>query len=295
MKKFNINILRTITPLLLFALVASCSQDDFEQSRPLPAGQYPLNLTVSVEGMKSRADGKDSWKAGDEIGVRIGSDTNLGRYTLNSDGSVNIDNSAKILHWKTTSPATVKAWYPADPQTDVSIADQSKLSDFSSIDYLAATAENQSYKNSVGLTFKHQMAKVSCYLTTADEYIINSYDLNKAKVTFNGCTVASFAEGKLTGDALGEIIPVKGFLTREVLLVPTDMTGKELFRIDFNVGGYDKSFSYIPDGDFADLKPGTSYVFTVTLSRDETVVNAISASWEGEEEIIDSESIPISL
>ncbi|MDE6582743.1 MAG: fimbrillin family protein, partial [Duncaniella sp.] len=176
MKKYNINILLPMAALLLCLAATSCSQDDFEQGTPLAPGQYPLDLTVSVEGMKSRADGKERWKAGDEIGVRIGSDTNLGRYTLNSDGSVNIDNSAKILHWKTTSPATVKAWYPADPQTGVSIADQSKLSDLSSIDYLAAAAENQSYKNSVDLTFKHQMAKVSCYLSTADERDIDSYE-----------------------------------------------------------------------------------------------------------------------
>ncbi|MDE7180964.1 MAG: fimbrillin family protein [Muribaculaceae bacterium] len=293
--KNHIYILQTVKALLLSVMVASCSQDDFEQGTPLPAGQYPLDLTVSVKEMKSRADGKDSWKNGDEIGVRIGSDSEVGLYTLDNKGNVDITNSANILHWKTTSPATVKAWYPYAPQTDISIHDQSKLPDFSSIDYLAATAENQSYKNPVNLTFKHQMAKVTCYLITADEKIINDYDLNKAKVTFKGCTVASFAEGELTGDAFGEIIPVKGFLTREALLVPADMTGKELFRIDFNVGGYDKSFSYIPDGDFANLQPGTSYDFSVTLSRDEMVVNAISASWDGNEENIKSEPIPISL
>ncbi len=295
MKKSNINILRTIPALLLFVLSASCSQDDIEQSVPLPHGQYPLDLTVSVEGMKSRAAGKDNWKDGDEIGVKIGSDDEIGRYTLDKDGNVSIEESAHILHWKTTTPATVNAWYPSEPQTNVSIADQSKLSDFSSIDYLAATAENQSYKNTVGLTFKHRMAKVRCLLTTADERQVSYYDLSDATVTFYGCTVASFAEGELTGDAFGEIIPVKGFLTREALLVPADMTGKELFRIDFNVGGYDKSFSYIPDGDFANLQPGISYDFSVTLSRDEMVVNAISASWDGNEENIKSEPIPISL
>ncbi|MDE6310989.1 MAG: fimbrillin family protein [Muribaculaceae bacterium] len=295
MKKSNINILRTIPALLLFVLSASCSQDDIEQSVPLPHGQYPLDLTVSVEGMKSRAAGKDNWKDGDEIGVKIGSDDEIGRYTLDKDGNVSIEESAHILHWKTTTPATVNAWYPSEPQTNVSIADQSKLSDFSSIDYLAATAENQSYKNTVGLTFKHRMAKVRCLLTTADERQVSYYDLSDATVTFYGCTVASFAEGELTGDAFGEIIPVENVHNHEALLVPADMTGKELFRIDFNVDGYDKSFSYIPDDDFANLQPGTSYFFTVALSRDEMVVKAISASWDGEPEKIDSESIPISL
>ncbi|MDE6299863.1 MAG: fimbrillin family protein, partial [Muribaculaceae bacterium] len=168
MNKYNKYILQTIKALLLLGLVASCSQDDVEQNEILPAGQYPLDLTVSVEGMKSRASGKDNWKDGDEIGVRIGSDREVGRYALDKEGNVAIDKSTNILHWKTTSPATVKAWYPAEPQTDVSIANQSGLSDFSSIDYLTATAENQSYKNPVDLPFKHQMAKVRCVLNTQD-------------------------------------------------------------------------------------------------------------------------------
>ena len=112
MKNNNISILHTITALLLFVLVTSCSQEDFQQSIPLPAGQYPLDFTVSVEGMKSRADGKDNWKDGDEIGVRIGSEEEVGRYTLNSDGSVNIEESTNCLYWKTTAPAPVTAWYP---------------------------------------------------------------------------------------------------------------------------------------------------------------------------------------
>ncbi len=295
MNKYNKYILQTIEALLLSVLVASCSLDDVEQSLPLPPGQYPLDLTVSVEGMKSRALGKDSWTEGDEIGVRIGSDANLGRYTLNSDGSVNIDKSANLLHWKNTSSATVKAWYPSEPKTDVSIADQAKLSDLSSIDFLAATAENQSYKKAVGLTFKHQMAKVKCMLKSADTDEISSKELANATVTFNGCTVASFVEGELTGNYFGDISPIKSGNTYEALLVPADMRGKELFRINLKVRGYDKSFSYIPDDDYADLKPGTSYVFNVTLRRDKLVVNAISASWDGESEEISAESIPLNL
>ncbi|MDE6267289.1 MAG: fimbrillin family protein [Muribaculaceae bacterium] len=295
MKKYNKYILRTIKVLMLSVFVASCSQDDVEQSMPLPDGQYPLDLTVSVEGMKSRAGGKDNWKDGDEIGVRIGSDKEIGRYTLNPDGSVNIEESANLLHWRTTSPATVQAWFPFEPQTDVSIADQSELSDFSSIDYLAATAENQNYKNTVGLTFKHQMAKVICVLRTLDSSVISDEELHNATVTFNGYTVATFAEGELSGDVFGKIVPIKNDRTHEALLVPADMAGQELFHIDFNVGGYDKSFSYIPGANCENLQPGKSYTFYVTLRRDKVVVNEISASWDGEAEEIFSEAIPLNV
>ena len=96
MNKYNKYILQTIKALLLLGLVASCSQDDVEQNEILPAGQYPLNLTVSVEGMKSRASGKDNWKDGDEIGVRIGSDREVGRYALDKEGNVAIDTSTNI-------------------------------------------------------------------------------------------------------------------------------------------------------------------------------------------------------
>ncbi|MDE5596173.1 MAG: fimbrillin family protein, partial [Muribaculaceae bacterium] len=295
MKNYNIYILQTIKALLLLVFVVSCSQDDFEQGMPLPAGQYPLDITVSVEGLQSRADGKDNWKEGDEIGVRIGSDAEIGRYTLNSDGSVNIDKSRNLLHWKNTAPASVKAWYPIEPQTNVSIANQSGLSDFSSIDYLTATAENQNYKNTVGLTFKHQMAKVRCVLKSADTDDISTKEVTNATVTFNGYTVASFDEGELTGSAFGKIVPVKSNLTHEALLVPANMTGKELFRIDIKVGGYDKTFSYTPSGEYANLQQGTSYVFNVTLSRDKMVVSKISASWDGDEENLFPKSIPLQL
>ncbi|MDE5551769.1 MAG: fimbrillin family protein, partial [Muribaculaceae bacterium] len=172
--------LRTIASMMLFVIVTSCSIDDIEQGVPLPPGQYPLDLTVSVAGMKTRANGNDRWKNGDEISVRIGSDVEEGRYTLDNYGNIDVQNSAKILHWKTTAPATVKAWYPSTPQTNVSIADQSKLLDFSSIDYMAAVAENQNYKNTVGLTFKHSMAKVKCAIRSSDMIGVTVQDLMNA-------------------------------------------------------------------------------------------------------------------
>ncbi|MDE6769715.1 MAG: fimbrillin family protein, partial [Muribaculaceae bacterium] len=285
-----------ITAVLSVCLTfASCSQSEFDdwQGEPLPVGKYPLTFTASVDRMKTRADGKDNWIDGDSIGVRIGESDAVGKYKLNANGA--IKQAVEPLHWQNSATANVTAWFPFEPQTDISIADQSGLSDFSSIDYLAATAEDQSYKNSVGLIFKHQMAKIRCVLKSANTNIISTNEMKNAAITFKGYTIASFAEGVLTGSDFKEIIPVKSDLTHEALLVPTNMAGKELFRIDLKVGGYDKSYSYIPDGDDIDLQPGTSYVFTVTLSRDNMVVSKISASWDGKEENIFPQPIPLKL
>ncbi|MDE5882561.1 MAG: fimbrillin family protein, partial [Muribaculaceae bacterium] len=275
----ELKILWKITAVLSVCLTfASCSQSEFDdwQGEPLPVGKYPLTFTASVDRMKTRADGKDNWIDGDSIGVRIGESDAVGKYKLNANGA--IKQAVEPLHWQNSATANVTAWFPFEPQTDISIADQSTFDNFTSIDFLKATAENQSYNNPVSLIFKHQMAKIRCVLNSADTDIISTKEIVNATITFKGYTIASFAEGVLTGSDFGDIIPVKSYLTHEALLVPTNMAGKELFRIDLKVGNYDKSYSYIPEGDDIDLQPGTSYVFTVTLSRDNMVVSKISAS-----------------
>lgn len=291
MMNYIINFFRTITASLLLVVLASCSQDVIDRFESLPPGQYPLGLTVSVEGMKSRADGNDYWLNASEIGVKIGEDSEVGRYEIDTNGNVDIANSANILYWKTTSPATVTAWYPAEPQTGVSIVDQSKLSDFSSIDYLAATAENQSYKNTVDLTFKHQMAKITCILTTGDKNAISEDQVKDAVVTFNGYTVASFVNGELTGSTHGDISPIKHNYTHEALLIPADMTGKELFRIDINVGGYKKTYTYTPTD--PDLKGGNNYTYNIKLTRNGLEVEEITAVWNGNDDFVKSNRVPL--
>lgn len=98
--------------LLLCASAASCSQDDMPQTggTPLPEGEYPLTLTASVDGMNTRATGKDAWVDGDMIGVRIGTDDATGCYELNSDGSMK--NVITPVYWQNTASSTVTAWYP---------------------------------------------------------------------------------------------------------------------------------------------------------------------------------------
>lgn len=262
MNRSKLHLLRNMAALLLCASAASCSQDDMPQTggTPLPEGEYPLTLTASVDGMNTRATGKDAWVDGDMIGVRIGTDDATGCYELNSDGSMK--NVITPVYWQSTAPTTVTAWYPYEGKKSVDISDQSK--GFVNIDFLTATAPEQNYQSSVSLKFEHQMAKVSYTLKKGDG--ITDEDLRGAVVQIAGYTKASFSEGILTGMVDGWITPASN---NDVLLVPQDMTGRPFIKVSIN----GNNFIYTPGEGAANLQSGTHYIYTITVKKDGVEVN----------------------
>lgn len=262
MNRSKLHLLRNMAALLLCASAASCSQDDMPQTggTPLPEGEYPLTLTASVDGMNTRATGKDAWVDGDMIGVRIGTDDATGCYELNSDGSMK--NVITPVYWQNTASSTVTAWYPYEGKKSVDISDQSK--GFVNIDFLTATAPEQNYQSSVSLKFEHQMAKVSYTLKKGDG--ITDEDLRGAVVQIAGYTKASFSEGILTGMVDGWITPASN---NDVLLVPQDMTGRPFIKVSIN----GNNFIYTPGEGAANLQSGTHYIYTITVKKDGVEVN----------------------
>lgn len=264
--------------VLLCAGLASCSQDDIPgnpQGEPLPGGEYPLMLTASVDGIRSRAAGKDAWTDGDEIGVRIGADGAAGRYKLNADGTVK--EAVTPVYWQNSASATVTAWYPYADKTNISIIDQSK--GYAAFDYLTAVAENRTFQNPVELKFKHLMAKVS--YTLKGEGITNN-ELAAAIVKIAGYTSATFAEGELTGGLNYWITPTSD---KDALLVPQDMTGKKFIKVSIN----GKYFYYTPATKTSGglLEAGKHYHYTITVMPYGIKVAAAAGEWTdgGNEEI----------
>lgn len=275
MKRSKTQLLRSLAAaMLLGTAFASCSQDDMPQAggTPLPDGEYPLTLTARVDGMNTRTAGKDEWTVGDEIGVRIGVDGAIGHYRLNvSNGTGTVEEAIIPVYWQNTAPSTVTAWYPYDAQLNVNISDQSSEG-FAEIDFLTATAPEQSYKNPVSLKFKHQMAKVSYTLHAGDD--VTNEELEGATVQIAGCTKASFSEGELTGADDGWITPASD---REALLVPQDMTDRPFIKVSIN----GKDFTYTPSTEKAgNLQAGSHNTYTITVKRDKIVVEAgQSVAW----------------
>ena len=256
--------------MLLSAGLASCSQDDMPQTggTPLPEGEYPLTLIARVDGMNTRTAGKDAWVDGDKIGVRIGTDDATGCYELTRNGSMK--NVITPVYWQNTASATVTAWYPYEGKKSVDISDQSE--GFAEIDFLTATALEQSYKSPVSLEFKHQMAKVSYTLQAGDG--ITDENLKGAAVQIAGYTKAFFSKGELTGADNGWIIPASD---NDALLVPQNMTDRPFIKVSIN--GND--FIYTPSDETAgNLKAGCHNTYTITVKRNEIVVEAgQSVAW----------------
>ena len=278
MKRSKTQLLRSLAAaLLLGAGLASCSQDDMPQAgdSPLPDGEYPLTLTARVDGMATRSAGKDAWADGDEIGVRIGEDGATGCYKLNADGEVK--DALTPVYWQSTASATVTAWYPYAPQTNVDISNQKD--GFAAFDFLTATVENQSYKNPVPLNFKHRMTKVSYTLQKGDG--VTDGDLEGATVILMGNTTATFVNGVLAEANPannGEIISCyeSNNKTGAALLVPQDMTGQPFIKVRIN----GKDFTYTPsDENAGNLQAGCDNTYNITVKKDRIEVTGISGSW----------------
>lgn len=250
----------------LFTLT-SCSNEELAGS-PLPEGAYPLQLTATVDGMQSRTAGKDSWKQGDQIGVKLNNKTST--YTLNADGTVL--ETKDPLYWQDSKTDIVSAWYPAELlNNSVDISDQS--SGFASFDYLFARASG-SFKAPVAFVFKHCMAKVKCRLKAGDG--ITDADLTSATVCVSGYTKVLFAS--VTGVCDGD--GAEGWITttsdHDALLVPHDMGGKEFIRVD--IGG--NTFTYTAPSGTANLQAGNAYTYNITVKANGIEVEeATSGEW----------------
>lgn len=198
----NIHILRCLVALLLCVIATSCEQDDLDtgKGQVLPLGKYPLQFTASVDGMVSRAAGKDQWKDDDSISVKIYPSDGIilpltGKYYLNPDGSVK--RSKDPVSW-TYTDGIVKAWFPYLKEEEVKtaiIADQSE--GFEDYDFLAAESEEKNYVETVDLTFKHQMAKVTCVLHPGDGITDNEWGTVEPHIA--GFTKVSFSQVELKG------------------------------------------------------------------------------------------------
>ncbi|MDE6371089.1 MAG: fimbrillin family protein, partial [Duncaniella sp.] len=284
MNLFAKYISRAVATLSLCAVVSSCSQDDLGMGRvktPFP-GEYPLMFTTTVDEMRSRANEQSHWVDGDTIAVRIGEIgvfDRIGKYRLNADGTVM--DEVLPLNWPKPD-AIVKAWYPYVDMNEVrtvSIADQSK--GYHHADFMrAVTEEEENYKHTINLTFKHLMAKVSTELVRGDG--ISEEEFATARLYYMGYTGANFSETDLNTDGF-----VTGLITPDsvnsALLVPRAMNNQPLIIVTLtvNVNGHliDKTMTYTASS-ADDLKPGYHNHYTVTVQKDRLQVNPpVSASW----------------
>lgn len=172
----------------------------------LPPGAYPLCFTAAKEGVTPQArlvekpdDPKSTlWTAHtDQIGVRIGTDGAVGKYTLTAeDGSAMT--ADQQVYWQNTTDAYVYGWYPSTTEilphsgSSINLADQSN--NYLQFDFMTAKTESTvNYQsNQITLPFTHQMAKVNIVLQSKNN------DLDGATVYVLGNTACTFDKGTVT-------------------------------------------------------------------------------------------------
>lgn len=150
-------------------LLAACTQDELaEQGTALPEGEYPLQIgSVSITAEASeepwtrvseKPDGSGSvFQNGERIGVRIAGSEETGIYRIKVDDAGNVTITPdKPVYWKSTQPADVTAWYPAEASR-VGLGFQLLNN---TMTYVLHGTGTGSYQSPVTLKFEHQLAKV---------------------------------------------------------------------------------------------------------------------------------------
>lgn len=181
-------------------LLTACSQDELaEQGNTLPDGEYPLQIgsvSMSVESSEEpwtrvteKPDGSGSvFQNGDRIGVRIAGSDETGIYVINVDADGNITSITpdKPVYWKSTQPAEVTAWYPAEASS-VNLGFQHR----NGLTYVLHGTGTGNHQSPVTLGFTHQLAKVR--VVTKGTAQVRNISIR------NVPTFYTIEEGKITG------------------------------------------------------------------------------------------------
>ena len=162
------NRLFTTICLTTAILFTACTQDELaEQDNTLPEGEYPLQIgSVSITAEASeepwtrvteKPDGSGSvFQDEDRIGVRIAGSEETGIYRIKVDDAGNVTITPdKPVYWKSTQPAEVTAWYPAEASR-VSLGSQH----MDGLTYVLRGTGTGNHQSPVALKFEHQLAKV---------------------------------------------------------------------------------------------------------------------------------------
>lgn len=200
--------------LLLFT---ACTQDELaEQGTALPDGEYPLQIgSVSITAEASeepwtrvteKPDGSGSvFQDEDRIGVRIAGSEETGIYRIKVDDAGNVTITPdKPVYWKSTQPAEVTAWYPAEASR-VSLGSQH----MDGLTYVLRGTGTGNHQSPVTLKFTHQLAKVRVVAKGTAE--VGNIFIRNVPLT---CYIE---EGKITGQ--------DNIITGIIQMLPVDHDG----------------------------------------------------------------------
>ena len=261
--------------MLAMCCAVSCTSEQItNEGSLLPEKTYPLLFNVAVDGLESRAGGKDVWAPDDQVGVQLG--TKQAVYKITSSGTALEPKDAEnTLYWENSDKALVKAWYPAEKIENRDISDQS--SGYTSFDCLYAEKEMDfmSTGEEATLHFTHLMSKVECTVKS-------DASLTVSEVTFFGASKLNFEAGVLTASSgLVEITPESDNGKYTAILYPRQMQNQYFIVVCLSDGS---TFVYKPTSETdGNLQAGKLHKYEIKVVKGEVNVSASGvASWTEE-------------
>lgn len=262
--------------MLAMCCAVSCTSEQItNEGSLLPEKTYPLLFNVAVDGLESRAGGKDVWAPDDQVGVQLG--TKQAVYKITSSGTALEPKDAEnTLYWENSDKALVKAWYPAAKIENRDISNQSN--GYTSFDCLYAEKEMDfmSTGEEATLHFTHLMSKVECTVKSDASLIVS-------EVTFFGASKLNFEAGVLTASSgLVEIIPESDKGKYTAILYPRQMQNQYFIVVYLSDGS---TFVYKPTSETdGNLQAGKLHKYEIKVVKGEINVSASGvASWTEEQ------------
>lgn len=305
-------------------LLSACF-NDLQTGETLPEGKYPVKITTSIKASVTRSTVDDNYFSGDKVAIQAVTKANdnmtpwdkMTTYLYKGyKNSLDPQNSNETHYWTSSNETKqIRGWYTpkltqdstAVPTSWTVAADQNANDGkgYEESDLLFAPPVEVKYGNEADLTFYHQTAKVIINIKKggiiSQESQIKAIKIGDDNMALSADYKAPETAKKTYGDWIlkdkGSIIPhlkytMDAFLNREqryeALIIPQNMSGKKFISITTDK---DSTYSYIPSGDDANLQPGTTYTYNITVRNNEIEVQAMkSNAWidSGESENIQS-------
>lgn len=292
------------TACCVLALTACSDDTAADDAGRLPAGQYPITLTATVEGQTvTRATSDNTWEGTEEVALQVGSDVK--KYTVAANGTLAAHNDNNPFYWTSiTEQKTVGAWYPHSATRPASFTVQADQSTNNGAGFrqsdLLYTSQSITYNASTPpqLTFKHLPVKVVVNLNAGDgvtkvevqnaTVTLVNQALTSGAITYNGNTGAASVAQAAAGNVL---IPkvnasaASGYhKTVQALLVPQQMRGKQFVKITVGSGVAARTYYYVPKDNAANLEHGKQYTYNITVKKEKLEVTVSSSvSWTDSE------------
>lgn len=283
------------------AMTCGCKKEPVEPVTPKPdipqEEQVKIPITLSTDIWTKATD--SGYENGDKVGIYTVNYVNGSPAELATTGN-HLDNTMfaydgsswkaeKEVYWKDqTTPADFYCYFPyTGTVSDVKglsfsvKEDQSSIENYKASELLWGKTDGaKPSTNPVKITTRHMMSNVLVYVEPGEGYTEETLAAEEISVTITGVKTAAkinLANGSVTAEgAAGNITPYKENGYWRALVVPQDITGTEIVKI--NVGSDEYTLSQT-----VSFQSNKQHKCTITVNKVGEGVNIGIGGWESDD------------